>query len=198
MDNVYHSYLELLDTLRSNVEELSALAKRKIEAAQNDDLVALDEVLKREQALALSFRGLEQSKERLLGEMGCPLEDNPNFDPHRAHPPKFAALNNEERAALIAKDPRYGRIVCRCETVTEGEIVQAIHRNPPARSLDAVKRRTRTGMGRCQGGFCTPVAVELLARELGIPPEEVTKAGGASRLLTGKTKSTGGKLDGTA
>ena len=74
MDNVYHSYLELLDTLRSNVEELSALAKRKIEAAQNDDLVALDEVLKREQALALSFRGLEQSKERLLGEMGrkCP------------------------------------------------------------------------------------------------------------------------------
>ncbi len=135
---------------------------------------------------------------RLLGEMGCPLEDNPNFDPHRAHPPKFAALNNEERAALIAKDPRYGRIVCRCETVTEGEIVQAIHCNPPARSLDAVKRRTRTGMGRCQGGFCTPVAVELLARELGIPPEEVTKAGGASRLLTGKTKSTGGKLDGTA
>ncbi|MCI8400208.1 MAG: flagellar protein FlgN [Oscillibacter sp.] len=70
MDNVYNSYLELLDTLRSNVEELSALAKRKIEAAQNDDLVALDEVLKREQALALSFRGLEQSKERLLGEMG--------------------------------------------------------------------------------------------------------------------------------
>ncbi|MDD6034290.1 MAG: NAD(P)/FAD-dependent oxidoreductase [Oscillospiraceae bacterium] len=132
---------------------------------------------------------------RLLGEMGCPLEPNPAFDPHRPHPPKFRTLSNAERAALIQKDPRYGRIICRCETVTEGEIVAAIHRNPPARDLDGVKRRTRTGMGRCQGGFCTPSAVEILARELGIPTEQVTKSGGGSRLLTGKTREGGEQHD---
>ena len=127
--------------------------------------------------------------------MGCPLEPNPAFDPHRPHPPKFRTLSNAERAALIQKDPRYGRIICRCETVTEGEIVAAIHRNPPARDLDGVKRRTRTGMGRCQGGFCTPSAVEILARELGIPTEQVTKSGGGSRLLTGKTREGGEQHD---
>ena len=123
---------------------------------------------------------------RQLGEMGLALTEKKDFEPHRPHPPKFRHMTNEERAALIAEDPRYGRIVCRCETVTEGEIVAAIHRNPPARDLDGVKRRTRTGMGRCQGGFCTPVAVEILARELGIPMEEVTKTGGKSNLLVGK------------
>lgn len=140
---------------------------------------------------------LAQEAVRLLGEMGCPLAPNPDFQPHRSHPPKFRTLDSAKRAALIAKDPRYGRVVCRCETVTEGEIVAAIHQNPPARNLDAVKRRTRTGMGRCQGGFCTPVAVEILARELEISPQQVTKSGGRSYLLTGKTK-VGGEDHGTA
>ena len=85
-------------------------------------------------------------------------------------------------------DPHFGRIVCRCEVVTEGEVLAAIRRNPPARSVDAVKRRARAGMGRCQGGFCGPQVVELLARELGIPMEEVTKSGGASKMLIGKTR----------
>ena len=89
---------------------------------------------------------------------------------------------------MIKKDPRYGKIVCRCEQITEGEIVDAIHRNPGARDIDGVKRRTRSGMGRCQGGFCSPSVVELLATECGVPFESVTKCGGASFVNVGKTK----------
>ena len=122
---------------------------------------------------------------RLLGEMGCPLTPNPDFQPVRPHSPVFRRMDNAARAALIQQDPRYGRVVCRCETVTEGEIVAAIHQNPPARDVDGIKRRTRSGMGRCQGGFCGPQVVEILARELGIPMEQVTKMGGGSRMLAG-------------
>lgn len=92
------------------------------------------------------------------------------------------------RQRLAEENPAYGNIVCRCEGISEGEIVDAIHRVPGARSLDGVKRRVRAGMGRCQGGFCTPRVMEILARELGIPQTELTKNGGTSRLLTGRTK----------
>ena len=98
-------------------------------------------------------------------------------------------MSTEERQALIEQDPLYGHIICRCETVTEGEIVRALHQNPPAHDLDGVKRRTRTGMGRCSGGFCTPQAVEIIARELGIDPTAVTKCGGESYLLVKETKN---------
>ena len=89
---------------------------------------------------------------------------------------------------MIEKDRTYGHIICRCETITEGEIIAAIRQNPPARSLDAVKRRTRASMGRCQGGFCTPFVTEIIARELGIDETKVTKFGGGSNILVGKTK----------
>ena len=94
----------------------------------------------------------------------------------------------EEKNVMIKKDPSYGKIVCRCEQVTEGEILQAIRENPPARDIDGVKRRTRSGMGRCQGGFCQPYVAQLIARERGIPIEKVTKSGGKSYILTGVTK----------
>ena len=94
----------------------------------------------------------------------------------------------EEKNRWIAQDPAYGHIVCRCESVTEGEILAAIRRNPGARSLDAVKRRVRSGMGRCQGGFCAPFVTALLAKELGIDKTAVTKKGKGSYLLAGKTK----------
>ena len=123
-----------------------------------------------------------------LAAAGLVLEPKADFDPHRKPFPKFREMGDAERAALVAADPHFGRIVCRCEGVTEGEILAAIHRNPPARSVDAVKRRARAGMGRCQGGFCGPQVVEILARELGIPMEEVTKCGGASKMLAGKTR----------
>ena len=97
-------------------------------------------------------------------------------------------LTPEERSALIRKNPAYGTVICRCETITEGEILDAIHRIPGARSIDGVKRRTRAGMGRCQGGFCSPRVLEILARELGIPMSEVTKSGGSSRLIVGTNK----------
>lgn len=101
---------------------------------------------------------------------------------------RFRELDDAERAAVIAKNPLYGKIICRCETVTEGEIVDAIHRPLGARDLDMVKRRTRAGMGRCGAGFCSPRTVEILARELGVPMTEITKCGGNSVILNGGEK----------
>lgn len=120
---------------------------------------------------------------------GLALEENPDFDPVRPPIPEFRRMSDGEREALVRQDPAFGRVVCRCETITEGEILAAIRRNPQARSMDAVKRRTRAGMGRCQGGFCGPQVVEILSRELGIPMEDVTKSGGGSRMLAGRTKA---------
>ncbi|RZT02425.1 NAD(P)/FAD-dependent oxidoreductase [Cuneatibacter caecimuris] len=97
-------------------------------------------------------------------------------------------LTVEERNTLIRSNPAYGSIVCRCEMVTEGEIVDAIRRPVGARSLDGVKRRTRAGMGRCQAGFCTPRTIEILQRELGEPDLAVRKNRAGSELLTGKDK----------
>ena len=97
-------------------------------------------------------------------------------------------LSIEERNELIKKEPAYGRIICRCESVTEGEIIDAIHRPLGARSLDGVKRRTRAGMGRCQAGFCSPRTMEIINRELGIPMEKITKLGGDSKMVLERTK----------
>jgi len=96
---------------------------------------------------------------------------------------KFASASDAEKEALIASDPLYGHIICRCETITEAEIVQAIHRPVGARTVDAVKRRVRAGMGRCQGGFCAPQVIDILARELGVPAEEIRKRDGKSYML---------------
>ena len=118
------------------------------------------------------------------------LEDDPTFDPTRKGILDPKTLPFEERAALIKENPAYGQIICRCESVTEGEIIDAIHRVPGARSLDGVKRRTRAGMGRCQAGFCSPRVMEILARELGVPQSEITKAGGKSKIIVGTNKDT--------
>ena len=96
---------------------------------------------------------------------------------------RFADKSDAEKDALIQQDPLYGKIICRCEQVTESEILQAIHRPVGARTLDAVKRRVRAGMGRCQGGFCSPLVMEIIARELGIPEEEVRKRGEKAFML---------------
>ncbi len=96
---------------------------------------------------------------------------------------RFADKTDEEKDALIQKDPLYGRIICRCEQITESEIIQAIHRPVGAKTLDAVKRRVRAGMGRCQSGFCAPYVIDIIARELGISPEEVRKRGEKAFML---------------
>lgn len=111
-----------------------------------------------------------------------------DFVPSREEPVRFRHMSNEERKKLIEKNPAYGRIICRCETITEGEILDAIHAPAGARDVDGVKRRTRAGMGRCQGGFCGSKVVEILARELGVELNEITKCGGNSRILYERTK----------
>ena len=98
------------------------------------------------------------------------------------------SLSLEERNALIRENPAYGTVICRCERITEGEILDAIHRPLGARSVDGVKRRTRAGMGRCQGGFCGPKVMEILCRELGEDMQQITKAGGASYMVKGCCK----------
>ncbi|MCY1713852.1 NAD(P)/FAD-dependent oxidoreductase [Caproiciproducens galactitolivorans] len=108
---------------------------------------------------------------------------NENFDPIRKGIPKFREMNDEQRARAISINPDYAKIVCRCETVTEAEIREAIRRPVGARSVDGIKRRTRAGMGRCQAGFCTPRTVEILCEELHISPLEVTKFGGNSKYI---------------
>mgnify|MGYP001039596736 CR=1 FL=1 len=123
---------------------------------------------------------------KLLNQEGLKLEKKPNFHPYRKAITDFSELSDEEKRSLMAKDSRYGHVVCRCEMVTEGEVVEAIRRG--ATTLDGVKFRTRAGMGRCQGGFCSPRVISILARELGIPEEEVTKKGGESRHLLYQSK----------
>ncbi len=114
------------------------------------------------------------------------LGKNASFKPERKAIPRFATMTDVERAELIKTDPAFGRVVCRCEMVTEGEIVEAIHRVPGAVDLDGLKRRTRAGMGRCQAGFCTPKLMEILARERKIDLLDVTKGGKGSEIVLHK------------
>ncbi len=123
----------------------------------------------------------------LIG-LGMPIQFNPHFIKKRKNIVSFHKLDHDAQDALIKENPLYGNVVCRCETVTEGEIVEAIHRPVPARSLDAIKRRLRAGMGRCQGGFCGPRVIDIIARELGIPHEEVTKNQKGSYMISGKVR----------
>ena len=115
-------------------------------------------------------------------------KDKADFKEKRKGMPNMAEADREERERLIGEDPAFANVICRCELVTEGEILAAIHRPLGATTLDGIKRRTRAGMGRCQAGFCSPKTVEILARELGKDIGEITKAGGSSRFLTGMNK----------
>lgn len=121
-------------------------------------------------------------------EAGVELERNFGFQGRRKGIEKFSEATDARRAQLIAEDPLYGRVICRCETVTEAEIVQAIRRPVGARTVDAVKRRVRAGTGRCQGGFCGPKVIEILAREWKIPAAEVQKNRMGSYMLTGQVR----------
>ena len=113
------------------------------------------------------------------------LTPSPETVPYRKPAVPFREMTPEEQEKALRENPLYGNVICRCEVVTEAEIVQAIHRPVPALHIDAVKRRTRAGMGRCQGGFCSPRVASIISRETGIPLLEITKNGGSSYLLTG-------------
>ena len=125
--------------------------------------------------------------ETLVGGM-LPLTKNDKFNGIRTPGYFFKDLSIEEKNEIIQHDSSYGKIVCRCEQITEGEILRAIRENPPAKDIDGVKRRTRAGMGRCQGGFCQPYVAELIAKEQNKRLDEITKSGKGSYLLTGVTK----------
>lgn len=107
----------------------------------------------------------------------------------RKESPKINKLNSEELNNLIATEPRFGKIVCRCETISEMEIVNAIHSPLKPKTVDAIKRRTRAGMGRCQGGFCYLKVMEILAREYGITIDEIEKENNGSRIIVGDINS---------
>ncbi len=131
-------------------------------------------------AIGVYIAGLIREKLELSEKESFIAERRDILDPSK--------LSIEERNELIKKEPAYGTIVCRCESVTEGEILDAIRRPVGARSLDGVKRRTRAGMGRCQAGFCSPKVMEILRRELGVDLREVTKSGGNSYIVNARTK----------
>lgn len=116
------------------------------------------------------------------------LEENKDFKPGRKPIPKTSEMSPEEHNELIKENPLYGKIICRCERVTEGEIVDAIHAPVGARTVDGIKRRTRATAGRCQGGFCLPSIIEILSRELGVSQEEITKKGGKSLYIEERLK----------
>lgn len=128
----------------------------------------------------------------LLEQAGFPLHSRDAFSDGR-HVLRFRDLSLAEKQNLVAENPLYGRVICRCETITEGEIVAALHSPVPPCSIDGIKRRTGAGMGRCQGGFCGPRVLEILSRELGIPPEEVVQDRDGSRVLLGKMKGGNGR-----
>lgn len=123
----------------------------------------------------------------LMGQAGLSLEKKEDFICER-HRVRFKELSPLEKAELVQKEPAYGRVVCRCETVTEGEILACLKAPIPPRSVDGVKRRVNAGMGRCQGGFCGPRVVELLARELDLSRGEVVQDKAGTWLLAHETK----------
>ena len=122
----------------------------------------------------------------ILAEEGLAMEAKENWNGQREDTHAFAHMTDEQKDAYIRENPAFGKIVCRCEEITEGEILLALRKNPVALDMDGVKRRTRSGMGRCQGGFCGPYVMQLIAAEQGMPMEEVTKFGGDSRMVFGK------------
>ena len=124
----------------------------------------------------------------LLESEGLRLEKKEDFNPIREPKHAFREGSIAEKNEYIRRDASYGRIICRCESISEGEILDAIRSNPPARDLDGVKRRCRAGMGRCQGGFCAPYVMELIARENGVDFASVTKCGCKSAIVFSKTK----------
>lgn len=124
----------------------------------------------------------------MLKEQGLNLTVKKDYIKTRKPMHYFKEASIEEKNRIIKKNPSFGKIICRCETVSEGEILEAIHTNPKPTDLDGVKRRTRAQMGRCQGGFCMPYITEILSKEMNVPFEEITKSGGKSVINVSRTK----------
>lgn len=123
----------------------------------------------------------------LLENSGLKLEKNPDYIKSRrknGNPKRFTDMTDEEKASAVINNPAYGKVICRCETVTEGDILDAINAPIPATTVDMIKHRVRAGMGRCQGGFCSPRVADLLAEAAKTGLDEVTKSGNGSWIVT--------------
>ncbi len=155
---------------------------------------ASDKVPNFVQAAAIDSPGLTSSVAiarrvvEILGSLGLSLATKENWCGEREDMESFHHLSDKQKDAFIKENPDFGKIICRCEMISEGEIRQAITQNPPALDMDGVKRRTRAGMGRCQGGFCSPYVMKMIAQENGIDQQDVTKKGHGSHMLIGRIK----------
>ncbi|MEG1501664.1 MAG: (2Fe-2S)-binding protein, partial [Clostridiales bacterium] len=125
---------------------------------------------------------------RLLTEAGLVLMERKDFDPYLAADKLFLTCSRQEQERLLAQDSTYGHLICRCEKITEGDIRRVLAQSLPPHNLNGLKKRLRLGMGVCQGSFCTPRIIEILSRELNIPPEKVLKGEKGSNLVKGKVK----------
>ena len=167
-----------LDTVADLKGKISELKDVVAHIAGKDEKSRAWNILSPEDTLAVYFNTLKKMN----------LEEKDDFIATRKGILDPNTLSKEERIALIKEKPEYGNIICRCEMVTEGEIIDAITRPLGAKSLDGVKRRTRAGMGRCQSGFCSPKTMEILARERHVSMFDITKSGGDSRIVTDNNK----------
>ena len=134
-----------------------------------------------------SAPAIAEEAEKILRECGLKIEEKDQFCDTRKRI-LFRYLDDEAKKKLIEENPLYGRIICRCETITEGEIVEAIHRPIVPKTVDAIKRRCNAGMGRCQGGFCGPRVHEILARELGVDEQEILMDEQGTFIITSTIK----------
>lgn len=192
VDLPWNQVITSFSGLRAKSEETdfiigeSPQAKGFFNAAAIDSpgLTAAPAIGKHMAALVIGFL---ENEHKLEG-----VQKKEDFRPERSAIRSFAERRPEEQRELISSNPAFGRVICRCETITEGEILEAIHRPAGAVTMDGVKRRTRAGGGRCQGGFCGPRVLEIIARELNIPPTSVLKDGRSSWILSGQTKSAEG------
>lgn len=179
-------------SIRTNITNFSGI---RAHLSSDDFIVGPDESCKGYfEAIGIESPGLSSAPaiaEDLSGMISdwLKLEKKKKLIPYTAPSRPFNEMNSDERSAAIQKNPQHGNIVCRCETVTEAEIRDAIRRPVGARTIDGVKRRTRAGMGRCQGGFCLPRVAAIISEETGIPLTEITKNGPDSPLLFGTIDS---------
>ncbi len=199
MEQILHLHLPLIKTLRRDqvityfagtrastfsedfIIEISPRVSNLIHVAgiQSPGLSSVPAIAQEASSLAV---------EAVQRENGVELRQRESFDPCRRPTPDLKLLSLEERSRLIQENPDYGRIVCRCEGVSRGEVVDSLHTPLEVNTLDGVKRRVRAGMGRCQGGFCTPRLLDILSREQDVPVEEIGKAGFGSELVKRRTK----------
>ena len=124
----------------------------------------------------------------LLQDAGLKCEADKKFDPIYRAKPLFLKASPEIQAQLLAENPAYGNAVCRCEGITEGDILSVLDSPLPPHNINGLKKRLRTGMGRCQGGFCTPQIIDILSREWNVTPEKILKKGLGSSIVKGRLR----------